>query len=111
MTNDKWLKDVTPDTSELMNGKPEFRRVQDLGLQQVMDSMALSVSNFARDISQASITGSSGTPESCVIVKWPWITLPAVLIVLGGILLVATVLSSIRRKASLWKSSILVPWS
>ncbi|CAG8935853.1 unnamed protein product [Penicillium salamii] len=87
--------------------QPEFRKVVDSGLEQIMNNVALSLSNYARQISKATVAGTSGNPESYVAVKWPWITFPATLVVFAGILLVATALSSTRRKTSLWKSSVL----
>lgn len=40
-------------------------------------------------------------------VNWPWLALPASLLLLGIFLLISTALASTRRSVGLWKSSVL----
>ena len=102
LDTDKWVP-----MSQAMGGQPEFRKVLNSSLEHIMNNTALALSDYARQLSKATVTGTSGDPESYVVVKWPWLTLPAVLVALGGVLLVSTVFSSLRRKTDLWKSSVL----
>ncbi|OQE21836.1 hypothetical protein PENSTE_c011G10254 [Penicillium steckii] len=104
LITDKW---VPYDAEVYYGSRPEFRKTIDSGLEATMNNVALSLSKYARQQSKATVHGTSGTPESYVIMKWPWLTLPAVLITLGGILLVFTALDSRQRKTSLWKFSVL----
>jgi hypothetical protein len=85
----------------------EFRKIVESGLEQVMKNLAASLSRYARDLSSATISGTSSSPEYYVVVSWVWLTLPGVLILLGIILLVSTALRNNHQKMGLWKSSVL----
>ncbi|KAJ5116552.1 hypothetical protein N7456_000900 [Penicillium angulare] len=69
--------------------------------------LALAVSALARNMSNTPIYGVVTTQDSYVTVRWQWLTLPAVLLVAGVLLLIATALVSTRGGARLWKSSTL----
>lgn len=85
----------------------ELRKIVESGLEQVMKNLAASLSKYARNLSNATISGTSSSPEYYVVVNWAWLTLPGVLILLGIILLVSTALTNTHQKMGLWKSSVL----
>ncbi|KAJ5106681.1 hypothetical protein N7456_003356 [Penicillium angulare] len=58
-------------------------------------------------MSNVPVYGVVSTPESYVAVKWEWMILPAVLLVAGIFLLVATARISSHGEVHLWKSSAL----
>ncbi|KAI2976447.1 hypothetical protein CBS147323_480 [Aspergillus niger] len=86
---------------------PDLQRVGDVGLETLMGRIASAVSKLARAKSNSPIYGVVITQDSYVAVQWPWLTLPAVLLVAGTSLLVATALITTHEGASLWKSSVL----
>ncbi|KAJ5593446.1 hypothetical protein N7537_010350 [Penicillium hordei] len=77
------------------------------GLEKVTHNMAASLGKFARSTSNGMVTGSMAISESYVDVNWPWLTLPALLLVLGIVFLVSTLLANKQRKLSLWRNSVL----
>lgn len=71
-----------------------------------MGNLASSLSLYARNISSATVSGTSKNPEYYVV-NWAWLTLPALLVVCGIVLLVSTAITNTHQKASLWNSSVL----
>lgn len=84
---------------------PAQKVVHDGGLEITMKNIASSITQYARDTSDSALLGTMGTTDSYVHVRWPWLILPAVLIVLGVILLGTT--AYISAKLKLWKTSVL----
>ncbi|RAH48310.1 DUF3176 domain-containing protein [Aspergillus brunneoviolaceus CBS 621.78] len=82
-------------------------RTNDLGLETVVDRIASSLSNLARTKASSPIYGVFITQKTYVAVQWLWLILPAVLLLVGTVLLGATVLVTSHNGASLWKSSVL----
>jgi hypothetical protein len=86
---------------------PQFQKVVQSGLETVMGNLASSLSLYARNISSATVSGTSKTPAYYVVVNWAWLTLPALLVVCRVVLLVSTTITNTHRKAGLQKSSVL----
>ncbi|PWY73124.1 hypothetical protein BO94DRAFT_607607 [Aspergillus sclerotioniger CBS 115572] len=83
------------------------QKVYEMGLATTMDKIGAALSKLARTYSNNSIYGVVITQDSYVAVKWPWLALPAVLLVAGTVFLIATALITSHDGASLWKSSVL----
>ncbi|KAJ6035881.1 hypothetical protein N7540_000160 [Penicillium herquei] len=77
------------------------------GLNKMTQSLVASLSKLARDSSGKVAIGFVSNEESYVTVNWPWLTLPAMLLLLGVILLISTILINKHKKLGLWKTSIL----
>nr|WDW19291.1 DUF3176 [Penicillium meliponae] len=86
---------------------PATERVQLIGVEPMARSIASSLSALARSMSNIPIYGVVSIQQSYVAVKWEWMTLPAVLLVAGILLLIATAFTSTRGDVRLWKSSAL----
>lgn len=65
------------------------------------------MSQIIQQYGNDSILGDNTVSKQFVIVRWPWITLPATIVLLGLLILVLTVLESWRSQAPSWKSSLL----
>lgn len=96
MDSDSW--DVQ--MSKILYNQP------DLG--KAMDSMATSMTDVMRaDPESFTINGKAFQNETYVHVRWPWIILPLMAVVLSILLLIATAIASRRLRVRLWKSSVL----
>lgn len=85
------------------NGAPSSGNTQAL-----MDRLADSMTNYMRtaDQNSSNIIGEVNGVQTCVRVEWPWLALPAVLVVATCLLLVATIVATARKaNANVWKSS------
>lgn len=70
-----------------------------------MDNIATAMTNYIRDSSNVTVTGQAGQTESYVHVNWPWITLPAFLVLAGTIFLFLAMFETKRLGAGVWKTS------
>lgn len=70
-----------------------------------MNNIATAMTNYFRDSSNATITGQAGQTELFVHVNWPWITLPAFLVLAGTFFLILAMLETKRLGANIWKTS------
>jgi hypothetical protein len=103
-------KDTPPSASEgpLQSiSSTKIQKILDVGLEKVIQNMALSVSKFFRDNSNETLQGTTTVSESYVVVSWPWLVLPATLLALGAVLLVSTFSVDKHHKLNPWKSSSL----
>lgn len=94
-----------PTISDVLNLATILRRGN---LSQLLDSMSTSVTDTLRVNPQGNnISGKAFQDETFIHVRWPWITLP-VIVILGSIaLLLGTAIGSKHRKAVLWKCMVL----
>lgn len=81
-------------------------------VQKVMDGLALSVTARLRQGDGISMNlgpaiGTVWENQTCVRVNWPWITLPAALLLLTIVFLVLTSLRTSLARGLIWKSSLL----
>lgn len=70
----------------------------------VFESLASSLTLQARSkASSTAVTGTTWTVQSFVHVRWPWMIMPGMLVVLSGFFLLITILHT--RNQYIWKSS------
>lgn len=74
----------------------------------IADKLAVSLTNAIRglttmDTQQA--VGQSSTTTQYIHVRWPWLILPSIIVLLGILLLAATIDQSRRSGVAIWKSS------
>ncbi|KAJ5671175.1 hypothetical protein N7507_000302 [Penicillium longicatenatum] len=89
------------------NSSQNTAKIIDSGLSVVVQRMAASLSKLARDSSNKTAPGIVSTEQTYVKVNWPWVTLPALLLALGIILVISTIMVNKHQRFGLWKSSIL----
>ena len=70
-----------------------------------MDNIATAMTNHFRGSSNITVTGQTGHTESYVHVNWLWITLPAVLVIMGTIFLMLAMFETKKLGARVWKTS------
>ena len=90
-----------------LNSSGVFKRTMRLGLESMMHNIADSLTNMAL---RESANQSHGTPhvsEVYVQVNWPWVALPATLIVSACVLLIITAHIARSQDHRLWKTSTL----
>ena len=78
------------------------------GLEDAISDLATSMTVAFRSFNGAvPVKGQAFTFETYVHVRWAWITLPVLVVVLTGFFLAAAIFRSSRTKTKLWKSSAL----
>ncbi|KAK2626365.1 hypothetical protein QTJ16_004627 [Diplocarpon rosae] len=85
------------------NGAPSPSNTQAL-----MDRLADSMTNYMRtaDLKASAVLGEVNGVQTCVQVIWPWLALPAVLVLATCLLLLATISkTATQAPANVWKSS------
>jgi hypothetical protein len=92
---------------DIDNSSQNAAKIIDSGLSTVVQRMAASLSKLARDSSNKTATGIVSTEQTYVKVNWPWVTLPALLLALGIVLVISTIMVNKHQRFGLWKSSIL----
>ena len=92
------------------NYDPALDRIESTGFEGPMDNMAASLNKLGLTHSSHKISGTVHTSEVFVSVQWPWISLPALLVVIGTVFSLATMYVSQRSQLPLWKSSALAPF-
>jgi hypothetical protein len=75
---------------------------------QVIASIATSMTNNIRGARNATmVEGTASREETYIQVNWSWLVLPGVVVLMGVVLLAATIWSSRTESDGLWKNSIL----
>ena len=77
------------------------------GLDHVVGNLAASLTSLAVKHGNETVKGAVERSETYVLVRWAWLALPISLEAMGVTLLLGTVLYTYRRKAPLWKESLL----
>ena len=93
--------------SDRANDKETYRRIQSAGLDKVMANVASAFTKFGLETGGKPFNGTAMVSQTYVAVSWPWLILPALLILGGVALFVATAIINRNHKLALWKSSIL----
>lgn len=70
-----------------------------------MNNIATAMTNYFRDSSNETVIGQAGQTHLYVRVIWPWITLPAFLVLAGTVFLILAMFETKRLGASIWKTS------
>ena len=89
-----------PATMEIIWGAPS--------LTAVFENLANSITNEMRKnkADQApSVAGRLGVPRTILQVRWQWITLPALLLIVSSVFFLLTIIESRRSATPLWKGS------
>jgi len=77
-------------------------------LSQTVKAVAASMTNLVRSSSNSTtVFGEAFQTETFVHVRWGWMTLPVISIILASAMLALTALHSSRHRTALWKSSTL----
>ncbi|KAB2575341.1 hypothetical protein DBV05_g6032 [Lasiodiplodia theobromae] len=77
-------------------------------LSRTMGAVAASMTDLVQRCANGSaVRGQAFRDEAFVRVRWPWLVLPAVLVLVAAALLQAAVVVNRRRGSALWKSSVL----
>ncbi|KAE8449583.1 hypothetical protein EG329_007913 [Mollisiaceae sp. DMI_Dod_QoI] len=84
-----------------------FQKILDPGLNATLASIAASLTKLGLDNSNETITGLAASMEAYVQVRWEWLLLPSVLVVLDIIFLIVIMAKTKARKTHIWKSSVL----
>ena len=78
------------------------------GLEKAMSDLATAMTVAFRSFNGAvAVRGQAFSFETYVHVRWGWIALPALVVLLTGIFLAAAILKSRQSRTKLWKSSAL----
>lgn len=70
-----------------------------------MNNIATALKNHIRDSSNITVIGQVGQTQIFVHVVWPWIILPALLVISGIFFLILVMLKTKKHKACIWKTS------
>jgi hypothetical protein len=91
----------------MASDKETFNRIQSAGLEQIMANVASALTKFGLESGGKPFNGTAMVLQTYVEVSWLWLILPALLILGGLALFVATAMINRNHKLALWKSSIL----
>jgi Protein of unknown function (DUF3176) len=72
-----------------------------------MDNLATAMTNAMRTISGDTVIGTASKNVAHIHVRWPWLLLPLVMIILASVFLALTVWQSSRWDVPAWRSSAL----
>ena len=67
--------------------------------------MAIAMSNYIHDLSNLTVGGDVGNTVAYVQVVWPWITLPAILVLSGVGSLILAIIKTKQHALHAWKTS------
>ncbi|PWY65726.1 hypothetical protein BO70DRAFT_383256 [Aspergillus heteromorphus CBS 117.55] len=99
----------SPSDTGVTTSYPDIiRRIINTGLEKVLTNIAAALTKFSLEISPKTVTGTAMIPKSYVVVSWPWLSLPATLLLAGLAFWFPTVLVNRHQRCILWKSSILL---
>lgn len=82
-------------------------RVGTVGLDTLMDNIAMSLTGYVLGRSNDTVYGTMSVSELYVFVEWGWITLPAIVLLSTMVLFISTVFGSRRHGLQLWRCAIL----
>lgn len=84
-----------------------LRRLQVIGLEEIMQNLAASLTKYGLNNSTGTVHGTMSISRSFVSVEWEWITLPAIVLLASMALFISTVMKNKKHGLKLWKSAIL----
>ncbi|KAJ5819487.1 hypothetical protein N7474_005078 [Penicillium riverlandense] len=111
-TLDGWIGPyVSPNDFDghLHYGHPNLGRIANVGFEKIITNVAASLTKLGLEKTNYSVNGTVHITEVFVSVQWPWLALPALLVLIGTIFVIATIAVNRRSNAPLWKSSALAP--
>ena len=99
--------EINPFLNSAVDPIPLLDRIQNVTFETVMSNIAASLTKLALDNTDRHVNGTAYSSEVFVSVKWPWLILPALMVLFGAIFLSVTIIISKSVDAPLWKSSVL----
>jgi len=105
-----WATAANKFTSEYLNPMYASGFSKHGSTKALFDKLAAAMTNYMRtsDRNSSSAFGEVNGVQTCVKVVWPWLALPAVLVLATCLLLVATIWkTAVQAGANVWKSSAL----
>ncbi|OQE21121.1 hypothetical protein PENSTE_c012G06956 [Penicillium steckii] len=82
-------------------------RILMLGFENAITRLAAALTSQSMEDSQYAVNGTAYVSDVYVSVQWPWLILPALLVLAGAVFLATTITLSRKSKLPLWKSSAL----
>ncbi len=73
----------------------------------VLDNANTLTSQIVQRYGNVSVVGDNAVTKTFVVVRWPWITLPAAIVLFGVVALAVTLWETSRMQAPSWKASLL----
>ena len=73
----------------------------------VLDNANTLTSQIVQRYGNVSVVGDNAVTKTFVVVRWPWITLPAAIVLFGVVTLALTLWETSRMQAPSWKASLL----
>jgi len=86
-----------------------YRGLTSDAVTKTIESLAAALTNVVRQVSnpQTSVTGTTCALESYIVVQWPWLLLPLIMVLLAALFLVLTILQTEKGRVPSWRSSAL----
>lgn len=100
-----WVGPIWSELSVANTGT--YKRIANVGFERTLSNMAASLTKLGLDKSNSGVKGIMFRDEVFVSVQWPWLILPALLVIIGTIFLTVTIVASKKGNTPLWKSSVL----
>lgn len=91
-------------------GELIMKQLERVGLEKAIANIAASLTKHGLEITNHSVNGTVHVTNVFVNVRWPWMILPGLLVLLGVIFLVVTITVSKKSHIPLWKSSALAAY-
>ncbi|OQD95266.1 hypothetical protein PENSOL_c021G05122 [Penicillium solitum] len=91
-------------------GELLMKQLERVGLEKAMANIAASLTKHGLEITNHSVNGTVYVTNVFVNVRWPWMILPGLLVLLGAIFLATTITVSKQSHIPLWKSSALAAY-
>lgn len=82
-------------------------RINETGLEHVINNAALSLTKYALDSARHNVTGKAGAMVTIVRVEYVWFILPVLLVLMGFGFLCITTWVSLKWELPLWKATLL----
>ena len=95
-----------PDTMQVFwNGRDD---IAGSGIDDIFSNLAQSVTNNLRMTADnaTTVSGQEGIVKTFLEVRWPWISLPCVSVIAGGLFLLLAMWDTRKSQAPLWKDSM-----
>ncbi|CAI7623031.1 unnamed protein product [Penicillium palitans] len=91
-------------------GELIMKQLERAGLEKAIANIAAYLTKHGLEITNHTVNGTVHVTNVFVNVRWPWMILPGLLVLLGAIFLVATITVSKKSHIPLWKSSALAAY-
>ena len=97
------------DPHSVLLPKPDFKIINAFeaspNISMTMENIATAMTNYVRDSSNLTVVGQVGQTHVYVTVIWPWIILPAFLVIASIVYLMLAMYESKRKRVRVWRTS------